>query len=88
MQPSWHHKAVYVGAALAIAAASEEEGSRCGTWCEDNGFLADGCNCGVCGSYGDCRQLQCPHRHPWCALDIFGALVDIPGRLIGILRAL
>ena len=59
MQP-WH-LALHAGAALSIATASEEEGSRCGTWCEDSGYLADGCNCGVCGSYGDCRQLQCPH---------------------------
>ena len=31
-----------------------------GTWCEDNGHSADGCDCGVCGSYGSCSRWSCP----------------------------
>ena len=33
---------------------------RCGNWCEDNGYLPDVCDCGYCGSWGQC-QASCPH---------------------------
>ena len=64
--------------------------SPCGGYCTTHGFAADGCGCGVCGSFGSCsfsctdpqdhnasgRFHRCPHVHRAASVAALAAAIS------------